>query len=232
MEEFENPNIYQPDGDFSKYDVRDEDSLQIRCPHCQSVGTFQSPLNHYLSFTKNISASSRSRFGSVNSFVLTCPNPKCRGVVFAVQSFIGDKDSIVCHPPELLDFDSTSLPLALVDTLKEAVVCHSQGAFRASAMMVRRLLEELCQDCGVEGKSLHVRLKALRAQISLPDDLFDAMDELKALGNDAAHIEAKAFAKIDAEESELSIELAQEILKARYQHKNLVDRLRARKTKS
>lgn len=44
------------------------------------------------------------------------------------------------------------------------------------------------------------------------------MDELKALGNDAEHIEAKAFANIDKEEAELSIELAQEILKARYQH--------------
>ena len=55
------------------------------------------------------------------------------------------------------------------------------------------------------------------------------MDELKALGNDAAHIEAKAFEVVDEEESRLSIELAQEILKARYQHKSLVERLRARK---
>ncbi len=52
----------------------------------------------------------------------------------------------------------------------------------------------------------------------MPEELFDAMDELKALGNDAEHIEAKAFANIDKEEAELSIELAQEILKARYQH--------------
>jgi hypothetical protein len=113
--------------------------------------------------------------------------------------------------------------------LKEAIICHSQGAYRASSMMVRRLLEEICHDCGATGSNLHTRLKALRTQITLPEELFDAMDELKALGNDAAHIEAKAFTVIDREESQLSIELAQEILKARYQHKSLVDRLRARK---
>lgn len=99
-------------------------------------------------------------------------------------------------------------------------------------MMVRRLLEELCEECGVSGPNLHTRLKELRSHITLPEELFDAMDELKVLGNDAAHIEAKAFMTIDKEEAQLSIELAQEILKARYQHKGLLDRLRARKSLS
>ncbi|MEL6685764.1 MAG: DUF4145 domain-containing protein, partial [Pseudomonadota bacterium] len=129
-------------------------------------------------------------------------------------------------------FNPENIPAALTRTLEEAISCHSQSAYRACAMMVRRLLEELCDDCGASGKDLHARLRALRDQITLPEELFDAMDELKALGNDAVHIKAKAFANIDKEEATLSIELAQEILKARYQHKSLVDRLRARKNTS
>jgi hypothetical protein len=132
-------------------------------------------------------------------------------------------------PPELLDFNPESVPSPLVSTLKEALVCYSVGAYRASAMMIRRLLEELCDDCNAQGKTLHERLKALRDQITLPEELFLAMDEIKALGNDAAHIEAKAYKLIEKEEAEVSILLAQEIIKARYQHKNLLDRLRARK---
>jgi hypothetical protein len=68
--------------------------------------------------------------------------------------------------------------------------------------------------------------------VVLPESLFDAMDELKALGNDAAHTEAKAFDVIGREESEDSIELAKEILKALYQLQGLVARLQARKSKT
>lgn len=55
------------------------------------------------------------------------------------------------------------------------------------------------------------------------------MSELKALGNDAAHVEAKSYNTIGVEESADSIELAKEILKARYQLKGLIERLQARK---
>ena len=98
--------------------------------------------------------------------------------------------------------------------------------------MVRRLLEELCEDSGATGKNLFERLKSLKSKVTLPEELFDAMDALKALGNDAAHIESKAYDQIGAEEAELSIELGKEILKARYQLKGIVDRLKAKKKKS
>jgi hypothetical protein len=77
--------------------------------------------------------------------------------------------------------------------------------------------------------SLHTRLVALKGKIILPQDLFEAMFELKALGNDAAHIEAKAYNTIGTDEAGDSIELAKEILKALYQLKGLVSRLQARK---
>lgn len=139
-------------------------------------------------------------------------------------------DEIVrCFPSETLDFNPSDIPVNLLATLTEAIDCHSIGAYRASVMMVRRLLEEICDEAGAEGKRLYHRLKELRSKIVLPEELFEAMHELKAIGNDAAHIEAKAYDVIDAEETELSIVLAQEILKARYQHKSLIDRLKARR---
>jgi len=132
-------------------------------------------------------------------------------------------------PPELIDFDGDNLPEKLLATLKEAIACNAAGAYRASAMMVRRLLEEVCDESGAQGKDLHARLVALKTKITLPEELFEAMGELKALGNDAAHIAAKNYTSIGRDESEDSIELAKEILKARYQLKGLVDRLRARR---
>ena len=229
MIDLDDPNIFKPDGEYQVYEVQDHKVIQIRCPHCQTVGAFSPAIKQYLSYAKGKKEKSRARFDVFEAHIRMCPNPDCRCVVFTITHFGDSSNSTVCFPPELLNFNPENLPTSLTTTLKEAVLCHSQGAYRASAMMVRRLLEELCHDCGVQGQNLHARLKALRSQITLPEDLFDAMDELKALGNDAAHIEAKAFEVVDEEESRLSIELAQEILKARYQHKSLVERLRARK---
>jgi hypothetical protein len=73
-------------------------------------------------------------------------------------------------------------------------------------------------------------LASLKNTIVLPQLLFDAMNELKAIGNDAAHVEAKAYDNIGADEAEDSIELAKEIVKALYQLKGLITRLQARKT--
>jgi hypothetical protein len=92
-------------------------------------------------------------------------------------------------------------------------------------MMVRRLLEEICAENSASGQNLHNRLAALKSLVVLPQPLFEAMNELKALGNDAAHVEAKAYDNIGREEAEDSIELAKEILKALYQLKGLVARL-------
>jgi hypothetical protein len=144
---------------------------------------------------------------------------------------IEDKtDVIEIEPPQLLDFNPDGLPLRLQQTLKEAIVCHGAGAHRAAAMMVRRLLEEICDENNVAGANLHQRLTALRRAIVLPEPLFDAMNELKALGNDAAHVEAKAYDNIGADEAQDSIELGKEILKALYQFKRLIARLQARKS--
>ena len=132
-------------------------------------------------------------------------------------------------PSELIDFNSNGIPSSLLATLKEAISCHAAGAYRASAMMVRRLLEEICDESSATGRDLHARLIALRSKITLPEELFEAMGELKALGNDAAHITAKNYVNIGEDESADSIELAKEILKARYQLKGLVDRLRSRR---
>jgi len=94
-------------------------------------------------------------------------------------------------------------------------------------MMIRKCLEELCQDKHVEAKNLRDRLLALREKVVLPNELFEALDHLRLLGNDAAHVEARTYDAVSRDEVEAAIELAKEILKAVYQLDGLVARLRA-----
>ncbi len=225
---FDNPNIFQADGDIQSIDRSPLKALSIRCPHCLHVGTFPT-VSAGLNWSKYVENASRTRGRVMDAYMRVCPNPQCKGVVFTVSS---GPEFVKVLPPELLDFDGSNLPEMLLRTLEEAIACHSVGAYRAAAMMVRRLLEEICDDSNANGRTLHDRLNALKGKITLPDELFDAMGELKALGNDAAHITAKDYLTIGQDEAEDSIELAKEILKARYQLKGLVERLRARKSKS
>lgn len=225
--DFANPNVLLPDSgsDIQRVDASSGRTISLRCPHCSHVGSF-AVASSGLNYSKYFKGVSRTRGVGVLAFLRVCPNTSCRGIVFVATA---GEQIISSSPPELIDFDSNGLPANLLATLREAISCHAAGAYRASAMMVRRLLEEICDESGAQGKDLHARLIALKTKITLPEELFDAMGELKALGNDAAHITAKNYTTIGKDESEDSIELAKEILKARYQLKGLVDRLRARR---
>lgn len=226
--EFENENIYQPDGNLQHINRKEIEELSIRCPHCLHVGTFATAVDG-LVWAKYQKNQSRTRGRNMKASLRVCPNSKCHGIIMTISS---GSDFTQVLPPELIDFEAEGLPIKLLATLREAVSCHAAGAYRASAMMVRRLLEEICEESGATGKDLHARLISLRTKITLPEELFEAMGELKALGNDAAHITAKNYTEIGKDESEDSIELSKEILKARYQLKGLLDRLRARKNRN
>ena len=239
--DFDNPNIFQLDGRSEKAQVGE---VSFRCPHCMQQGTFQhhgdairykkmreliycSELDDDCFELKNATyIDADTNYFALDAAIRICPNSECRGLVFTVSN---GRDVIEILPPELVDFDPNDLPEPLLKTLKEAISCHSVGADRAAAMMVRRLLEEICADSGANGKTLHDRLADLKSRVTLSVELFEAMGELKALGNDAAHVEARDYDDIGHDEAVDSIELAKEILKARYQHKKLVERLRSRK---
>jgi len=129
----------------------------------------------------------------------------------------------------MIDFDSTGLPPGVLGALREAVTCHANGAFFASAIMVRKTLEELCRDRKAEGGNLYERIKALRDSVILPNQLLDGLDDLRMLGNDAAHGESRTYENVGQEEVEIALEFTREVLKAVYQLEHLLQRLRSHK---
>lgn len=217
------PNVFRSE---SKIEVANCAAVSIRCPHCRELGSFDVVRGKAIKFTKSGALAQSRQAHWYFASIRICPSTKCRGFVFVIE---GPRRLEEIEPPQLLDFNPDSLPPEIQRTLSEAVSCHGAGAYRAAAMMVRRLLEEICDANSAKGNNLHERLGSLRNAIVLPEPLFEAMNELKALGNDAAHIEAKAYDNIGAAEAEDSIELAKEIVKALYQLKSLIERLQARK---
>jgi len=152
-----------------------------------------------------------------------CPNPACRAHLFVV---IEKNELVESYPAEKIDFDSTGIPANITDALEEAITCHANQCFRAAAIMVRKTLEEMCTAVGATGADLKQRIKALGSRVVLPPDLLSGLDDLRLLGNDAAHIESQVYSKVAQEEVEVAIEFTKEVLKAVYQYSALLDRLR------
>ena len=157
-----------------------------------------------------------------------CPDRACMTHIF----FIWDHDAgqlAITYPPEQLDFDATNLPPTVIAAFEEAIACHASSCYVAAGIMVRKTLEELCEDRGAQGGNLKDRITDLGSRVVLPRELLDGLDDLRLLGNDAAHIESKVFQQVGNDEVELSIEFTKEVLKAIYQYDDLLARLRALK---
>jgi hypothetical protein len=159
--------------------------------------------------------------------VRICPNPECRSIIL-ISFHISEITNIV-YPFEIIEFDSGGIPPEIVTSFKEALICHGAACYRASALMVRRTLEEICADQKISAPNLKARISALGSKIVIPKELIDAADELRLLGNDAAHIESVDYAAIGVQEVEISISFVKEILKATYQYATLLAQLRALK---
>lgn len=190
--------------------------LSLRCPGCRQIGTFEA--------IPNIQD---MRTGDTWLGQRRCPNLECRTHVFCVYSNTGE--ILSSYPPQRIDFDTKGIPAPIVKSLQEAIACDAENLHVASAIMIRRTLEELCEDKAAEGANLKMRLASLQSVVVLPKGLLLALDDLRLLGNDAAHIEAKTYDSIGKEELSIAIELTKEILKAVYQLDELLGRLRALK---
>lgn len=186
--------------------------LPTLCPHCGREGTFD-PIGKGVNIGDGFIAGQSA-----------CPNAECKGHIFIVAK----KGQIFAsYPAVLVDFDATSVPDGVKTTFEEALQCHANSCFVASAIMVRRTLEEICHERDAKGSNLKARIKDLESKIVLPKELIEALDELRLLGNDAAHIEAMTFKSVSKAELDVAIEFTKEIIKGLYQYSALLDKIRS-----
>jgi hypothetical protein len=191
--------------------------VSIRCPGCGNVGTFEPIPN-----VTDIHIPPILFLGQRK-----CPNIACASHVFCIYD--NTNKVLRTYPPERIDFDPKGIPTPIVKTFMEALMCSAEGLHVAAAIMIRRTLEELCEEKKATGSTLKDRICSLQTTVVLPKELFVALDDLRLLGNDAAHIEAKTYNSIGQAEVDIGIELTKEVLKAVYQLDDLLARLRALK---
>lgn len=188
--------------------------VAVRCPGCGQLGVFV-PIGQDLQISTQ---------PLIVAGLRMCPNQACRGLLF----FVSSQGQIVSTFPSVrIDFDPTGVPQKVLSPLEEVITCHANECYVASAIMVRKTLESICEDKGATGKDLKARIAALGSKILIPKELIDGMEVLRLLGNDAAHFESKVFDQVGKDEVEVAVEFTKEILKAVYQYSSLIAKLTA-----
>lgn len=203
-------------------------TLSIRCPICHQLGIFKT-VNKPIMVSKEDKEGNKET-GDFYAGNFRCPNSDCQSHIFAIWKRWINKP-IISYPRERIDFNSSKIPSDIVNSFEEAIICHANNEFTASAIMIRRTLEEICNDNDSTGNNLKQRIENLGQVVILPPSLLEGLDNLRLLGNDAAHVEARDYINIGNQEVEIAIDVTKEVLKAVYQLDGLVNRLNSLKTK-
>ncbi|MDH2430670.1 YbaK/EbsC family protein [Sphaerisporangium sp. TRM90804] len=108
--------------------------------------------------------------------------------------------------------DDGRIPGRLLAELREARACLRAGAHSSAVVMVRRLLEGVCADHGVRAAPLSQALRELRRRGLVDPAMLVLAEDLRLIGNEAAHIRAGRTAPEDAADAVVLAEALLEYL--------------------
>lgn len=126
--------------------------------------------------------------------------PKCQGVFLHVVATSEPSDI----PYEALLYPSPDhrsmpgLPASVRQALESARSCLETGNLVPCVVMCRKCLEAMCLALGFRKGSLRERLIKLRDAGRIEARLYEWADELRLVGNDAAHDFEREISKTDA----------------------------------
>ncbi len=203
-------------------------AVNLICPSCNQNGTFERVANNVTDARIRMRDTDAPDHREVifDIGLRAYPNTDCNAVVYVAKE-TNSPSPLDSYPKTRIEFDVTNVPENIVTTFQEALICTSEECYVAAAIMIRRTLEELCEDKGAAGDNLKQRLEDFGNQIILPKQLLKAANYLRLLGNDAAHIEDRTYDKIGKEEILTAIKLTKELIKASYQYETLLDELKS-----
>lgn len=121
------------------------------------------------------------------------------------------------------------IPEILRNALNECIQCYKSRAYTASTIMCRRLIEGFCLVKGVKERNLETSLKVLHENGTINEQLFEWVNQLRILGNDAAH---NIEAKYSAEDAKDTLDFSIAVLDFTYSFKDKFEKFKSRTTKT
>lgn len=123
---------------------------------------------------------------------------------------------------------SETIPDSLRREHQEARSCFKATAYTATVVMVRRTLEGLCAQHGVTSKPLFTALGDMERRGLIEGRLLEWAQELRVLGNEAAHFTGAAVSRQDAADA---VALAEALLDYLYVFSAQFEKFKQRRRK-
>jgi hypothetical protein len=207
--------------------------IQGKCPYCKQKVFLDSSHSVDIAQKGQVTFDRTSKRTTLNIYgIRICPDPKCNKVIFFEATSFVEEDKITnlrLYPKIFSASVNSCIPELVAKSYEDALACYEYDLYTPAAIMIRKTIENICEDKGATGPNLHQRIHDLRSKITISNELYDAIMELKFLGNDAAHVEAKDFNSIDQENLKLAMLFITEILRNLYLFKDQLEAFRSLK---
>jgi len=132
--------------------------------------------------------------------------PKCESPIFLEQEREVDFDIVYWGTPKTLypqiDFHiNPVIPDKIRESLLESIQCYKAKSYTATTIMCRRVIEGFCITKGVKGRDLKSSIEKLKKEGIINEQLYEWANELRLLGNEAAHNIDVKFSATDARDT-------------------------------
>lgn len=154
--------------------------------------------------------------------------PSCNAPLLLFQNDWGDGRWDVpsrVYPPRN-DILGWNIPKPIANAFAESVRCFSSKAYTASAIMCRKTLEGVCENHQAKGPNLQKRLDALKELGFIDGRLYEWANELRIVGNEAAH---DVYVEVSADDARDTQEFTRALLEYAYTFRHRFDEFKKRR---
>jgi len=186
-----------------------------RCPYCGVVATI-TPL-----------------VWTLEHWICKCDNDKCGKTFYAKVKYtgsivgVGSEKSLLSFDiietyPKYVPVKHESIPQNIWSDYLEACECFNAGAFKASVVMCRRMLQNVCLERGAKKKNAQDKWISLRNQIKEAFSEKDyalvhsIADKVKYFGDYGAHPQDDNIDDVSDEASKAILDFSNKILEITY----------------
>lgn len=187
----------------------EEKTFEVFCTHCNLLTTAREVASYLNTTPENplqatIDPSNTAYSTKLYSIALC---GKCESV-FLIESDFYEMPGEFCAPqgenvlyPNNQKISMSGIPKTIARAYTKASQSYQVGLYEPCVIMCRKCIEALCYEFGHNKGNLKSRLDSLQKSGSIDQKILNWADELRLIGNDAAHDLDIVIEQIDAQDA-------------------------------